>query len=95
MTERTDGGYVVEASERSSMARNAEKRPARGAAKPKRLASAARKGRRIVRTLAQGTLLAAGIAVTHLGVAEIDSRYQIFDRTLVDRLEAPITRYHE
>ena len=48
-----------------------------------------------MRTLAQGTLLAAGIAVTHLGVAEIDSRYQIFDRTLVDRLEAPITRYHE
>ena len=51
--------------------------------------------RRIVRTLAKSTLLAAGIAVTHLGVAEIDSRFKVFDRTLVDRLQAPITRYHE
>jgi hypothetical protein len=55
----------------------------------------ARKGRRIVRTLAKSTLLAAGFAVTHLGVAEVDSRYKLFDRTLVDRLQAPMTRYHE
>lgn len=48
-----------------------------------------------MRTLAKSTLLAAGMAVTHLGVAEIDSRFKLFDRQLVDRLHAPITRYHE
>jgi hypothetical protein len=77
------------------MARKTETQPASGTARRKRLTSVARKGGRIVRTLAQSTLLAAGIAVTHLGVAEIDSRFQVFDRTLVDRLHAPITRYHE
>jgi hypothetical protein len=65
------------------------------AARPRRLVSAARKGRRIVRTLAKSTLIAAGIAAAQLGVAELDSRFQLFDRTLVDRLHAPITRYHE
>jgi hypothetical protein len=75
------------------MAHKTENPPAKGPAKPRRSAAAA--GRRIVRTLAQSTLLAAGIAVTHLGVAEIDSRFRVFDRTLVDRLQAPITRYHE
>jgi hypothetical protein len=59
----------------------------------KRLAAASRKGRRVVRTLAQATLLAAGLAAAQ--VPEMDSRYQMFDRTLVDRLEAPITRHHE
>jgi hypothetical protein len=48
-----------------------------------------------VRTFAKSTLLAAGIAVTHLGVAEMDSRFKLFDGKLVDRLHAPITRYHE
>ncbi len=77
------------------MTRKKEHNPARGPAAARRLSSAAGKGRRIVRTLAKSTLLAAGIAVTHLGVAEVDSRFKLFDRTLVDRLQAPITRYHE
>jgi len=51
--------------------------------------------RRIVRTLAQSTLLAAGLAATHLTVAEIDPRCPIFSPTLVDRLQSPITRFHE
>ncbi len=53
------------------------------------------RGRRIVRTIAQSTLLAAGLAATHLTVAEIDPRCPIFSPTLVDRLQAPITRFHE
>ena len=75
------------------MARKTENPPAKGPARPRR--PGAGKGRRIVRALVQSTLLAAGIAVTHLGVAETDSRFRLFDRTLVDRLHAPITRYHE
>jgi hypothetical protein len=76
------------------MPRKTENKPHRGSATPRRPGPAG-KGRRIVRALAQSTLLAAGIAVTHLGVAEMDSRFRLFDRTLVDRLHAPITRYHE
>ncbi len=60
-----------------------------------RLLSAGRKGRRVVRALAQSTLLAAGIAATHIGIAEIDSRFDLFNPNLVDRLEVPISRYHE
>ncbi|HEY5079315.1 MAG TPA: hypothetical protein VII43_05690 [Opitutaceae bacterium] len=59
------------------------------------LASAARKGRRAVRSLARGTLLAAGIAATQMALPEMDSRFHVFDPTLVDRLQAPITRHHE
>jgi hypothetical protein len=77
------------------MAHKHETHPARGTARTKLLSSAATKGRRIVRTFAQSTLLAAGLAVSQLGIPEIDSRFQIFDRTLVDRLQVPITRYHE
>lgn len=62
---------------------------------PGRLLSAGRTGRRVVRALAQSTLLAAGIAATHIGIAEIDSRFHLFNPNLVDRLEAPISRYHE
>jgi hypothetical protein len=53
------------------------------------------KGRRIVSTLARSTLLAAGFAMAQLGIPEIDSRFHLFDPTLLDRLHAPITRYHE
>jgi hypothetical protein len=53
------------------------------------------RGGRIVRKIAQGTLLAAGLAATHIGVAEIDERCPLFNPTLLDRLQAPITRYHE
>ena len=47
------------------------------------------------RALAQTTLLAAGMAVTQFGGVEMDSRFQLFNPTLVDRLRAPITRLHE
>jgi hypothetical protein len=60
-----------------------------------RLAAAGREGRRIARSLAQGTLLAAGIAATQIVLPEIDPRFRLFDPTLVDRLQAPITRHHE
>ena len=53
------------------------------------------RGKRIVSTLAQSTLLAAGFAVAQLGIPEIDSRFHLFSPTLVDSLQAPITRYHE
>ena len=55
----------------------------------------ARKARLIVRSLAKRTVLAAGFAVTQLSIPEVDSRFQVFDPPLVDRLQAPITRYHE
>jgi hypothetical protein len=61
----------------------------------RRLAAAAKKGRRVVRTLAQSTLLAAGFAATQMVLPEMDPRYHVFDPTLVDRLQAPITRHHE
>jgi hypothetical protein len=75
------------------MARHSETSPARARAPSKRLIGA--KGRRIVRTLAQRTLLAAGIAATQFTIPEVDPKYPIFDPTLVDRLQAPVTRYHE
>ncbi len=66
-----------------------QKAPARRPASPT-------KGRRIVRNLAQSTLLAAGIAVTQLGsLPEVDPRFKLFDLTLLDRLRAPISRVHE
>jgi hypothetical protein len=52
-------------------------------------------GRRIVRKLAQGTLLAAGIAATQINIPEIDPRFPMFDRNLVDRLHEPVSRCHE
>jgi hypothetical protein len=70
--------------------------PFPGVAGPKPAAPARRKSVRIVRRLAKGTLLAAGFAVAQLGsIPEFDSRFHMFDRTLVDRLHAPITRYPE
>jgi hypothetical protein len=58
---------------------------------PRRRASA----RRVVRRIAQGTILAAGLAISQFAIPEIDPRFHLFDRTLVDRLQSPITRYHE
>jgi hypothetical protein len=52
-------------------------------------------GRRIVFKIAKGTLLAAGLAAAQLGLAENDPRFPLFSRTLVDRLQEPITRYPE
>ncbi len=57
--------------------------------------AAGKKGRRVVRSLAQGTLLAAGLAAAQVSFPEIDSRFHLFDPALLDRLQAPITRHHE
>jgi hypothetical protein len=57
--------------------------------------AAAANAKRFVSRLARSTLLAAGFAVAQLGIPEIDSRFHLFDPTLLDRLQAPITRYHE
>lgn len=62
---------------------------------PRQPKPAAAGRRRVVRTIAHGTILAAGIAAARLSTPEIDPRFEIFDPTLVDRLETPITRYHE
>jgi hypothetical protein len=51
--------------------------------------------RRIVRTIAQGTVLAVGLAAAQFAIPDNDPRFSIFNKTLVDRLQAPITRYHE
>jgi hypothetical protein len=57
--------------------------------------AAGKKGRRVVSSLAHCTLLAAGFAATQVSIPEIDSRFYMFDPALLDRLHAPITRYHE
>jgi hypothetical protein len=49
----------------------------------------------MARKLAQSTLLAAGIAAAQASIPEIDPRFPVFNRTLVDRLHEPVTRYHE
>jgi hypothetical protein len=57
------------------------------------------RARRIVRTIANGTVLAVGLAAAQFGlpdsVPDNDPRFSLFNKTLVDRLHSPITRYHE
>ena len=77
------------------MPKKTEKPAAAGRAPPRRAASGADRGRRAVRSLAHATLLAAGIAAARFSTPEMDPRFEMFDRTLVDRLEPPITRHHE
>jgi hypothetical protein len=77
------------------MAKHSETPSARARASSKRPAPAAARARRIARKLAQGTLLAAGLAVAQLATPEIDPRFPMFSRTLVDRLQSPVTRHHE
>jgi hypothetical protein len=64
-------------------------------ARAKRAPSSPGKAKRTVRKLAQSTLLAAGMIATQMGGIEMDSRFQIFNPALLDRLQAPITRHHE
>ena len=77
------------------MAKKSESPADRTRAPSRRLAEVGIKGRRIVRKLAQGTLLAAGIAATQFTIAEMDPRYPVFSRNLVDRLHEPVSRRHE
>jgi hypothetical protein len=75
------------------MARHTGAHPhARDGETPRSLPAAGRRGRRVVRKIAQSTLLAAGIAATHMGFREAESRFHLFNPALVDRLQAPITR---
>jgi hypothetical protein len=50
-----------------------------------------------LKTVAQSTLLAAGLAAARLmAEADVDAAEgKLFSPGLVDRLRAPITRYHE
>jgi hypothetical protein len=76
------------------MAQNPDTPSDRAQPSPRRPAARG-KGRLIVRKLAQSTLLAAGMAASQVSIPEIDPRFPMFDRTLVDRLQAPVTRHHE
>ncbi|HZZ19585.1 MAG TPA: hypothetical protein VFE25_09455 [Opitutaceae bacterium] len=68
-------------------------------AHPEKPAPHRARARRIVRTIANGTVLAVGLAAAQFGlpdsVPDNDQRFSIFNKTLVDRLHLPITRYHE
>lgn len=72
-----------------------EKPPSRPGASSRRTAAARSRGERAVRRLAQSTLFAAGLAAGYMGLPEFDPRFHLFDPTLVDRLEAPLTRHHD
>lgn len=61
-------------------------------ASPKKLKA---RSRRIVRRVAQGTLLAVTIATTRFDVEELGETKRLFSAGLLDRLRAPISRYHE
>ena len=62
--------------------------------KPREGAPAGR-ARRLARTIARSTAIAAGIAATQLAIPEVDPRFHLFNPGLLDRLNAPISRYHE
>jgi hypothetical protein len=53
------------------------------------------RARRVVRTIANGAVLAVGLAAAQFAIPDNDPRFSIFNKTLVDRLQEPITRYHE
>jgi hypothetical protein len=64
-------------------------------ARAKRISASAAKAQRVARRLAHSTLLAAGMVATQMSGVETDARFQMFNPTLVDRLQAPITRHRE
>ena len=53
------------------------------------------KQRALVRRVAQGTLLAMTIVTARIDTEEIGEKKRLFDSGLIDRLRAPLTRYHE
>ncbi len=53
------------------------------------------KGRVLVRRVAQGTLLAMTIVTARIDTEEVGEKKRLFDSGLIDRLRAPLTRYHE
>lgn len=48
----------------------------------------------LVRRVTHGALLVMGLKAAQL-VAEESMMFRVFDPTLVDRLKAPLTRYHD
>ena len=56
---------------------------------------AVKNARALVRRAASGTLLAASLAAAKLDAVELTEKWRIFSPHLVDRLQAPLTRYHE
>jgi len=49
----------------------------------------------LVRQLTQGALLAVTLAAARLDGDEMSEKKRLFDPGLLDRLRAPLTRYHE
>ena len=54
-----------------------------------------RKNGVLVRRLTQGALLAVTLAAARLDIEEMSEKKRLFDPGLLDRLRAPLTRYHE
>ena len=77
------------------MTRIPEKRQGRARASPRRPAAPAKARRGGARRLARNTLAAAGLLIAQFSGPEIDANYPIFNRGLVDKLHAPITRIRE
>lgn len=55
---------------------------------------APRRSVRIMRRVTHGALLAVGLKAAQLA-GETNAVPRLFDRGLLDRLHAPLTRYHE
>jgi hypothetical protein len=72
-----------------------ENNPPTSRAHSRRPVAATKQAADLARALAKGTLFAAGMAAAHASGPEMDARFHLFDPTLVDRLQAPITRHHE
>lgn len=49
----------------------------------------------MVRKITQGTLLALSLSSTQFGGDPANPDWKVFDPNVMDRLQAPITRYHE
>ena len=53
------------------------------------------KKRTLVRQMAQGALLAMTLAATRMDGEELTEKKRLFSSDVLDRLRAPLTRYHE
>jgi len=62
------------------------------ASSPKKLKA---RGRALARRMAQGTLLAVTLAASQMDTEKVSEKKRLFDPSLVARLRAPLTRYHE
>jgi hypothetical protein len=76
------------------MASHRDSTPPASRSQAKRKPGAAHGRRKLVRNLAQGTLLAAGFAVARFGVVDVET-VRVFDLKMVDKLHMPLTRFRE